>query len=230
MATARPSNLKRAEWNRKCRQKLSAHIHSRLGILVELSQVRLKPTVDDPYTWERVKEKEHLFLKNISDHSNRSLIELYEGVGVSFAAIGMNSIREIQTESAQGKVGSIYINFSQMLKLIEMWYLCSPKTGVSFTAKIDELQKSEARLICELNKCRNQVTIELEMRRQAEEKVNHLQTAIKELQKGNLMLEEQIQEWKIIAEQSQSNVIKYSDGMSRFSVLLAELKSELSLN
>ena len=42
-----------------------------------------------------MKEKEHLFLKNISDHSNKSLIELYEGISVSFAAIGKDSIREL---------------------------------------------------------------------------------------------------------------------------------------
>ena len=61
--------------------------------------------------------------------------------------------------------------------------MCSPKTGVSFTAKIDELQESEVRLTCELNKWRNEAATELEMRRQAEEKVNHLQNVIKESQK-----------------------------------------------
>ncbi|KAH8797524.1 hypothetical protein F5882DRAFT_475205 [Hyaloscypha sp. PMI_1271] len=194
MATARSSNLKRTEWNRKCREKLSAHIQSRLGILVDPSQVRLKPNLDDPYTWERMEEKEHLFLKNISDHSNKSLMELYEGIGVSFAAVGKDSIRELQAGAVQSK------------------YLCSPKTEVSFTTKINELQEREARLTCELNKWRNQAAIELDMRCQAEGKVNHLEVVIQEARNDNQKLEQHIQEWKLVAEQSQSNVFKYRDG------------------
>ena len=80
---------------------------------MEPSQVRLKPNLDDPYTWERMKEKEHLFLKNISDHSNKSLMELYEGIGVSFAAIGKDSIRELQAGAAQSKVCNIYISIKR---------------------------------------------------------------------------------------------------------------------
>ena len=82
---------------------------SRLGILVDPSQVRLKPSVDDLYTWERMKEKDHLFLKNISDHSNRSLMELYEGIGVSFAAIRKDSILELQAGAVQSQVRAIHI-------------------------------------------------------------------------------------------------------------------------
>lgn len=108
--------------------------------------------------------------------------------------------------------------------------MCSPKTGVSFTAKIDELQESEERLTCELNKWRNQATAELKLRCQAEEKVSHLQSVIKESQKDNQRLEQHIQEWKLVAEQSHTSIIKYRDGMSRFSALLAELKSELPFN
>lgn len=59
-----------------------------------------------------MEEKEHLFLKNISDHSNKSLMELYEGVGVSFAAVGKDSIRELQAGAVQSKV--LTINVSTM--------------------------------------------------------------------------------------------------------------------
>ena len=57
-----------------------------------------------------MEEKEHLFLKNISDHSNKSLMELYEGVGVSFAAVGKDSIRELQAGAVQSKVFTIDIS------------------------------------------------------------------------------------------------------------------------
>ena len=45
-------------------------------------------------------------------------MELYEGVGVSFAAIGKDSIGEVQVGSIYGKVCSIHINLSQTFKLI----------------------------------------------------------------------------------------------------------------
>jgi hypothetical protein len=57
-----------------------------------------------------MEEKEHLFLKNISDHSNKSLMELYEGIGVSFAAVGKDSIRELQAGAVQSKVFTINIS------------------------------------------------------------------------------------------------------------------------
>jgi len=37
-------------------------------------------------------------------------MELYEGIGVSFAAIGKDSIRELQAGAAQSKVCNIYIS------------------------------------------------------------------------------------------------------------------------
>jgi hypothetical protein len=43
-------------------------------------------------------------MKNISDHSNRSLRDIFEGVGVSFAAIGKDSIRGLQAGSIQERV------------------------------------------------------------------------------------------------------------------------------
>jgi hypothetical protein len=82
--------------------------------------------------------------------------------------------------------------------------LCSPKSEVSFAAKTNELQERETRLICELNKWRNQAAIELEMRRQAEEKPSLLQVVIHEVKKDNQKLEHHIKEWKLVAEQSQA--------------------------
>jgi hypothetical protein len=65
-----------------------------LGIEIEPSQVRLRTNPDDPYIWERMAEKEHLFSKDIRDHSIAALKELYHGVGVSFVAI-----RKIPTQA-----------------------------------------------------------------------------------------------------------------------------------
>ena len=96
MANRMSKNQKRTQWNRKCREKLAANIRkilqrlvdssdnvsqdSRLGITVEPSQVRLKTNDDDPYTWEKTEAIGHLFTKNPSEFSVKSLQELCERI------------------------------------------------------------------------------------------------------------------------------------------------------
>jgi len=103
MAPIRSSNIERGKWRSKCREQLSQHIRkafpafssimtniileSRIGVSIELSQVRLALGPDDPYSWKVLPEKKHLFLKNISDYSTGVYKELYKGVGVLFEAI-----------------------------------------------------------------------------------------------------------------------------------------------
>lgn len=67
--------------------------------MIDSSQVRLKTHPDDTYTWERMKKKEHLFLKNISDHSTGALKKLCEDIDKLFAAIDNRYKREFQAES-----------------------------------------------------------------------------------------------------------------------------------
>ena len=55
--------------------------------MIETSQVRLKTNADDPYTWENLDVKEHLFSKNLSDLSIGQLKDLCDGVDQSFIAI-----------------------------------------------------------------------------------------------------------------------------------------------
>lgn len=55
--------------------------------MIEASQVRLKSNPDDPYTWERLEEKEHLVSKKLSDLSAGQLKELCDGVNNPFRAI-----------------------------------------------------------------------------------------------------------------------------------------------
>ncbi len=58
-----------------------------LGILIEPAEVRLITSGDDPYTWQRLPGKEHLFEKHLSKHSIGAYRELCRGVGVSFEAV-----------------------------------------------------------------------------------------------------------------------------------------------
>ena len=79
--------------------------------MVEASQVRLKTNPDDPYTWEKLKEKEYLFSKNLSDLSTGQLKDLCDGVGKSFTAIWKASIQsEIQTQNEKESVRATHLS------------------------------------------------------------------------------------------------------------------------
>ncbi|KAI9758898.1 MAG: hypothetical protein M1840_003738 [Geoglossum simile] len=205
MAHYQASNLKRMEWNKICREQLSAHIYNRLGILIEPAQVRLKINTDDPYIWEKIEGKEHLFSRNMSDLSTGALKELYEGIGKSFAAVWKPPTR---TSQAQENC------------------LHSFNPEVSFTVKINELEECITRLTHELGVWRGQAALESEMKLRAVEEVDQLKKAIQETQKDNRKLEQHVQEWKIIAERSRSSTRKYSKGVSEIWAVLEELISE----
>ncbi|PMD21097.1 hypothetical protein NA56DRAFT_703773 [Hyaloscypha hepaticicola] len=92
MALPRPSNLDRARWRTECREKLSEHIKSKLGISIDPLEVRLITRVEDPYSWQSLPAKTHLFEKNLSKHSIGAYIELCREVGVSFEAVAKENI------------------------------------------------------------------------------------------------------------------------------------------
>jgi hypothetical protein len=67
--------------------------------------VRLKTNADDPYTWERMEEKEHLFSKNLSDLSSGQLKDLCDGVDKSFVAIHKAPVQSLpQTQDGEASV------------------------------------------------------------------------------------------------------------------------------
>ncbi|KAI9767323.1 MAG: hypothetical protein M1840_005732 [Geoglossum simile] len=151
MASPRSNNLERAKWRSKYREKLSEHIRNNLGIPIEPIQVRLITGVDDSYTWKVLLEKTHLFEKHLSKHSIGAYMELCQGVSISFEAVLA--------------VGSL------QRKLEE-----STDTKLSFTAKIQDLQIENTELNNQLNKWRNQVVKESELRRLVEDRASHLKT------------------------------------------------------
>jgi len=55
--------------------------------VIEASQMRLKINANDSYTWEKMKEKAQLFLKNLSDLSTDQLKNLCDDVDKSFVVI-----------------------------------------------------------------------------------------------------------------------------------------------
>ncbi|KUJ09325.1 uncharacterized protein LY89DRAFT_724351 [Mollisia scopiformis] len=92
MALPRPSNQDRARWRTKCREKLSKHIKSKLGISIDPSEVRLITRVEDPYSWQSLPVRTHLFKKNLSKHSIGAYMELCREVGISFKAVVKENI------------------------------------------------------------------------------------------------------------------------------------------
>ena len=102
------SNVQRAQWRQKCRKILADHIsrfsvtkyenqakfcaESKLGIVVEPSQVRLLPELRDSYAWNVRPERKHLlrkglFRKQLSKHAVGAYMELCREVGNSFEAV-----------------------------------------------------------------------------------------------------------------------------------------------
>jgi len=80
----RQSNVARDQWRILCRERLSAHIQTTLGITVKPSEVRLNPGPNDPYAWSVLPEKRgifsEIFSRNLSQHSINAYKTLCEGV------------------------------------------------------------------------------------------------------------------------------------------------------
>jgi hypothetical protein len=75
----------------------------KLGISIKPAEVRLITRSDDPYTWQVLQEKQHLFTKHLSKHSIGAYRELYRGVGVSFEAIPAPKSNNAAERKAHGQ-------------------------------------------------------------------------------------------------------------------------------
>lgn len=61
----------------------------KLSVIIEPSQVRLVPNLQDGYMWVRQPEREHLFMKQLSKHSVGAYMELCREINVSIEAVAM---------------------------------------------------------------------------------------------------------------------------------------------
>jgi hypothetical protein len=87
---------------------------SRLGILIEPAQVRLRTEdTNDLYKWEWVGEKNHLFKKNMSDLSIGQLEELSESVPEFISAVLKKPTRVCQNGGLLSKVCVIIVHVCQ---------------------------------------------------------------------------------------------------------------------
>ncbi|KAI1463201.1 uncharacterized protein F4812DRAFT_447445 [Daldinia caldariorum] len=159
MATPRQSNVERGRWRMKCRDRLSQHIEERLGINIPPSQVRLQSTRNDGYAWQVLPEKQHLFSKNLSDHSVGAYRDLCEGVGVTFEAVRATP----ESYTGQGAFNP------------------TEPAPPSFASRINELQVQNDYLNQQLNFLKFQLEAEIKLRldveerqKSADERFNHM--------------------------------------------------------
>lgn len=194
IVTRRLNNMKRTEWNKKCRSRLSQHIckelssllisftdiwqDNRLGISIDVSQVRLKTNPDDFYAWERIEEKEHLFTKNLSDLSINYLRELCEGVNKSFIAVRRPFVpHQLAAESGK-KLHAAFLQQTNLWLTIRHKILDFLKPEVSFLAKINELHQKHSELTCKLRERESKAAIELQRRQMTECEISRLKAIV----------------------------------------------------
>ena len=113
---------------------------TKLGISIEPAEVRLILSATDPYTWQILSEKEHLFKKHLSKHSIGAYRELCRGVGVSFEAVlapGSSNTTEQKLLKERGVAGVGGQDKS------------SPE--ISFTTVIEQLKRDKCQMAAELS-------------------------------------------------------------------------------
>lgn len=73
----------------------------KLDISIEPAEVRLITSADDPYTWQSLPQRQHLFRKHLSKHSIGAYRELCREIGVSFEAVRASTV-DPAAKRAQG--------------------------------------------------------------------------------------------------------------------------------
>ncbi|KAK3169330.1 hypothetical protein OEA41_008713 [Lepraria neglecta] len=151
---------------------------TKLGISIEPVEVRLITSADDPYTWQILPEKEHLFKKHLSKHSIGAYKELCREVGVSFEAVlAPESSNAAEWKLLEERRGARDTS--------------SPK--ISFTAVISQLKREKLEMATELNKLHDQATKVTELKHLAEEEAARLRSIIQAAEVDKQMLQQEVQ-------------------------------------
>ncbi|KAI0810065.1 hypothetical protein GGR55DRAFT_151276 [Xylaria sp. FL0064] len=146
------SNMERGRWRTKCRKILSQHIEAKLGLRLSPSQVRLHTTREDGYSWKMLPEMQHVFSKNLSDHSIRAYKDLCDNVGVTFEAV-RRVPESPHSFSGQSTFSSVH------------------REPRSFTLQIGELQAQNDYLSKQLQVLKLQLDAEVKLRLSLDEKL-----------------------------------------------------------
>jgi predicted nuclease with TOPRIM domain len=101
------------------------------------------------------------------------------------------------------------------------------KQEVSFFAKINELHQENAELARELRNWENEIVTELKRRQMIECEINRLKIIMQQLHVDNEKFKNQVNEWKFIAEKSQSDTVKHCREIHKILTVLEKIKSKL---
>ncbi|KIW54602.1 hypothetical protein PV05_06951 [Exophiala xenobiotica] len=101
------------------------------------------------------------------------------------------------------------------------------KSDVSFTARINELEKTEESLARELNEWKAQASLESEVRQKAEEEAARMKITVKEAQEDSRKLEGYIQKWKTEAKESSDDAVKCREVIGTIFALLKDFGSSI---
>ena len=212
MATSRSSNLSRAAYRTRCRKILSEHIceirptaverilltktrAARLGISIEPAEVRLITGADDPYAWQALPEKNHIFQKQLSKHSVGVYTEMCREVGVSFEAV---PAPESKTAAERSPIEGT----QRMLPV-------SSKT--SFTSVIQQLKAEKVQPTFELDDLRNQVEEARQSKGVAEEETDRLKRLMQTAEEDKQTLQQEVHNMTGVIESLRTTALQSAD-------------------
>ena len=216
MAALRPSNLNRAAYRTKCRRELSEHIRkiklsdgeyqpltnspvAKLGISIEPTEIRLITNAEDPYKWQALPEKSHLFRKQLSKHTIGAYKELCREVGISFeAALAPESSTFTGREPNAGRQSTIPIR--------------SPlESQISFSTVIEQLRSDKLEMTAELERSYGHAMKAAELQAIAEEQATRLELTIQAAEMDKQTLQQEVQSLTGVVEHLRNTTIKSVD-------------------
>lgn len=216
MATLRSINLHRAAYRAKCRKKLSEHIRKiqppsegyppliksqevKLGITIEPAEVRLITNAEDPYIWQALPEKSHLFKKQLSKHTIGAYKELCREVGVSFeAALVPEPTAFTGRVPNEGRQATISMSLP-------------PEPQPSFTVVIEQLKSDKLTLTAEMRESKDQAIKATELKEIAKEETNRLKLVIQAAEMDKQVLQQNVQNLTGVIEFLRSTTVKSVD-------------------
>ena len=191
--------------------KLTRIAAAKLGISVRPEDVRLITSPDDPYTWQVLPEKRHLFTKHLSKHSTGAYRELSRGVGISFEAVLLAKAPPCKvTERYRHQCDEVCC-----LKLMTMnsltIYQGNSTLDVSFTEVIARLEVDKENLEAELRIARDRESEAVKDKQQAEATVAQLILDSQGIKEEKQALSQQVREMTRIIEHLRNATLKSVD-------------------
>ncbi len=127
-------------------------------------------TREDQYRWQVLPEIQHLFTKQLSDHTRGAFKNLCEGLGNTFEAIPQTEGRSITPSirsaiSAPTRVSQVT---RQVVLVLTNEKLSTSSVQTSLSSRIDELQELNADLVKEISSLQDQVAFEMAVKERLE--------------------------------------------------------------